>query len=122
MFGSSHCQSQIVLPEEPEVRWDAISISKPRVMQINVIESIDRRYNGKIDKLGLDLLKKMLRMDPAERITAEQALSHAYFNKIQSPFEPHKKSSLIETRFLNDEREAREHSNKGNLHINNFLQ
>lgn len=37
--------------------------------EIHSTESIDRRYLGKMDKLGLDLLKKMLRMDPSERIT-----------------------------------------------------
>ena len=39
--------------------------------QIHAIESIDRRYFGKIDKTGLDLMKKMLKMDPDARITAE---------------------------------------------------
>lgn len=39
--------------------------------EIHVMESIERRYFGKIDKLGLDLLKRMLKMNPAERITAD---------------------------------------------------
>lgn len=37
---------------------------------INTLETLDRRYFGKIDKLGLDLLKKMLKMDPKSRISA----------------------------------------------------
>jgi cyclin-dependent kinase-like len=38
--------------------------------EIHTLESIERRYVGKIDKLGIDLLKKMLKMDPSARITA----------------------------------------------------
>lgn len=53
--------------------------------EIHSTESIDRRYLGKMDKLGLDLLKKMLRMDPSERITPEQALSHPYFSRLATP-------------------------------------
>ena len=48
-----------------------------------------------MDKLGLDLLKKMLKMDPTERISAEQALNHPYFNRISTPFDQNKKSSII---------------------------
>jgi serine/threonine protein kinase len=33
----------------------------------------------KVDQFVLDLLKKMLKVDPEERITAEAALSHPFF-------------------------------------------
>ena len=48
---------------------------------IHNLESIERRYIGKVDKQGLDLLRKMLKMDPKDRITPEEALSHPYFQK-----------------------------------------
>lgn len=32
-----------------------------------------------VDQLAMDLLRKMLKIDPEERITAEQASSHPYF-------------------------------------------
>jgi len=38
--------------------------------EIQTLETIERRYIGKIDKLGIDLLKKMLKMDPSARISA----------------------------------------------------
>lgn len=34
----------------------------------------------KLEKEELELLKKMLAENPSERITAEQALKHTYFN------------------------------------------
>jgi serine/threonine protein kinase len=34
-----------------------------------------------VDKQGVDLLKKMLKMDPSMRITAEEALAHPYFQR-----------------------------------------
>lgn len=37
-----------------------------------------------IGKEGMDLMKKMLKMDPNERITAAEALKHPYFNKLKS--------------------------------------
>lgn len=43
-------------------------------------ESLERKYASKVDKLRLDLLKKLLKMDPAARITADEALRHPYFN------------------------------------------
>lgn len=72
------------------------------------MESIDRRYIGKIDKLGLDLLKRMLKMDPDSRITAEEALAHPYFNRVQTAGEREfKKSSIIDLKTrMNEEYEG----------------
>jgi len=36
----------------------------------------------KLDSDGLDLLDKMLRCNPAERISAKDAITHAYFKDI----------------------------------------
>ncbi|KAF9614853.1 hypothetical protein IFM89_020950, partial [Coptis chinensis] len=38
----------------------------------------------KLDGVGIDLLKRMLCLNPSERITAEAALKHEYFNGAQS--------------------------------------
>ena len=35
-----------------------------------------------LDELGLDLLEKMLKCNPAERITAKQAMQHPYLNDV----------------------------------------
>ncbi|CRH00978.1 cdc2-related protein kinase 5, putative [Plasmodium relictum] len=39
--------------------------------------------NGKIDELGIDLLVKMLKYNPNDRITAADALSHPWFSDIR---------------------------------------
>ena len=41
--------------------------------------NILQKYASKITEQGVDLLKKMLNLDPAKRITASQALKHPYF-------------------------------------------
>jgi cyclin-dependent kinase len=40
------------------------------------------KYCGKLDKDGLDLIEKMLQMDPEKRISAEDALKHPFFNDV----------------------------------------
>lgn len=35
-----------------------------------------------LDRVGLDLLGKMLRYEPGKRISAKQALEHAYFDDL----------------------------------------
>jgi serine/threonine protein kinase len=35
-----------------------------------------------LDELGLDLLDKMLKCNPAERITAKDAMLHPYFKDV----------------------------------------
>lgn len=40
-------------------------------------------YNRNIDNIGLDLLSKMIQLDPSKRISAKQALQHPYFNELR---------------------------------------
>ncbi len=35
--------------------------------------------------LGIDLLERLLQMNPRSRLTAEQALSHPYFSRLHDP-------------------------------------
>ena len=35
-----------------------------------------------LDEVGLDLLDKMLKCNPADRITAKQAMLHTYFSDV----------------------------------------
>ena len=51
-------------------------ISKP--------ETLQKRYLGKIHKSAIDLMQKMLNMNPANRISALDALLHPYFDDIRS--------------------------------------
>jgi len=47
-----------------------------------------RRLTDVVPKLcaaGLDLLARLLDYDPARRITADQALQHAYFDGVDVP-------------------------------------
>jgi serine/threonine protein kinase len=44
-------------------------------------------YNKYLDSIGLDLLSKLLQLDPCKRISAKQALNHPYFDDLdKTPF------------------------------------
>lgn len=60
------------------------------IREIDRFDSLDDRYGSKINSRGLDLLKKLLKMAPEERITASQALKHPYFDTLrEDPFKKH---------------------------------
>lgn len=45
----------------------------------NIIQEI---FDEKISDLGIDLITKLLTLDPSKRITAKEALNHAWFSEI----------------------------------------
>ncbi len=52
---------------------------------VNKIESLDKKYTGKLSKNALSLMTGLLKMDPSERLNGEQALAHPYFDDIRDP-------------------------------------
>jgi len=56
---------------------------------VNQPETLERHYLGKLSKKALSFMKQMLKMDPAQRLTAAEALQHPYFDGIREPqYEP----------------------------------
>jgi hypothetical protein len=47
--------------------------------EIQNLDSIDKKYFGKIDNKGLAFVKSLLKLMPNERLKAEEALNHPYF-------------------------------------------
>jgi len=45
---------------------------------------IAKKYAGKLSKEGVDIMNGLLMMDPAERLTAKQALMHSFFDGIRT--------------------------------------
>jgi len=54
-------------------------ISKP--------ETLEKRYMSSLSKKALSLMIGLLKMNPAERLTGEQALQHPWFDDIRDPQE-----------------------------------
>lgn len=46
-------------------------------------ETLERRYQGKISKLGILLMKSLLKLDPKERISGNDLLMHPYFEELR---------------------------------------
>jgi cyclin-dependent kinase-like len=52
---------------------------------VTKLETLEKKYTGKLSKNALSLMTGLLKMDPSERFTGEQALAHPYFDDIREP-------------------------------------
>ncbi|EGR33623.1 protein kinase domain protein [Ichthyophthirius multifiliis] len=73
------------------VEQKELFIKNPRFLgmkfpEINKPETLERRYLGKLSKKALNIMKGMLKMDPQERITIEEAMKHPYFDEIRDQY------------------------------------
>jgi len=63
--------------------------------EIKKPDTLEKRYTGKLSNNALSLMIGLLQMDPAERLTGEQALRHKYFDGIRDPETEAEISGLI---------------------------
>lgn len=47
-------------------------------------ETLERRYTGKLGRVSLSFMKALLKMDPGQRMTANEALQHPYFEPLRN--------------------------------------
>ena len=52
---------------------------------VTKVETLEKKYTGKLSKNALSLMIGLLKMDPSERFTGEMALAHPYFDDIRDP-------------------------------------
>ncbi len=48
-------------------------------------ETLEKRYLSSLSKKALNLMSGLLKMNPTERMTGEQALQHPWFDDIRNP-------------------------------------
>lgn len=51
--------------------------------EITKPETLERRYLGKLSKKALNFMKSLLKMDPKERLTIDEAIEHPYFDDLR---------------------------------------
>lgn len=47
-------------------------------------ETLEARYAAVMNDVEIDLMKKMLQMDPYKRITARESIEHDYFDNLRA--------------------------------------
>lgn len=60
---------------------------KGKQITTNIEETLQSRYVGKMSNLGIEFMCSLLKMEPRQRPTAEQALRHPYFESLSLPDE-----------------------------------
>ncbi|XP_044587613.1 cyclin-dependent kinase 11A-like isoform X1 [Cotesia glomerata] len=63
-------------------------VSKIPFAQSYPVNNLRQRFSLKLSDNGIELLNKMLTYDPAQRMTAEDALQHTYFTETPLPIDP----------------------------------
>ena len=58
-------------------------------------ETLEKRYTGTMSNKALSLMIGLLKMNPADRLTGEEALRHHYFDDIREPEVAAELSALV---------------------------
>ena len=85
-------------PEQHEIFLKNPRFLGTKFPEISKPETIERRYLGKLSKKALNFMKSLLKMDPKERITAEEAFNHPYFDGIKEKDEEYTVSKATSSR------------------------
>ena len=54
-----------------------------KIPDVGTPETLDLKYFGKMSRQALSFMKGCLQMDPAKRLTAEEAVAHPYFDEVR---------------------------------------
>ena len=54
-----------------------------KVPEVARPETLERRYRNKLSAKALDFMQKCLQLDPNDRMTAEEAVNHPYFEGLR---------------------------------------
>ena len=57
-----------------------------RFPEITKLDTLEKKYMGKISKIGMSFMKSLLCMNPDDRPTALQALQHPYFERFSDDY------------------------------------
>lgn len=60
-------------------------------------ETLEKRYLSSLSKKALSLMSGLLAMNPADRISGEQALQHPWFDDIRNPEDDAQLLNMIAT-------------------------
>ncbi|CAD8081921.1 unnamed protein product [Paramecium sonneborni] len=84
--GDSELQQMILICDNITLNQDNAQVLQNILFQNQLEQKLDQKFmNTIITQDGLDLLKKMLQLNPANRISCHEALRHPFFNNFQEP-------------------------------------
>lgn len=93
-----YCIQKIMGPLIPEQK-EAFQKNKHfiglKFPELSKFETLKKRYLGKIDRLALNFMEKLLCMSPDERMTSAEALKHPYFEGLNEVFQRPQTSSGV---------------------------
>ncbi|OMJ72736.1 hypothetical protein SteCoe_28742 [Stentor coeruleus] len=72
----------MLIPQHQEAFQRKKEFSGLKLPKIQKLESVEKRYQGKIDRNAIEFIENLIQMDPSKRLTASQALQHSYFNDV----------------------------------------
>ena len=85
-----YCIQKIMGPLVPDHR-EAFQKNKHfiglKFPEISKFETLKKRYLGKIDRLALNFMERLLNMSPEKRMTSSEALKHPYFEGLNESFQ-----------------------------------
>ena len=103
-------------PEQKEAYNHHARFKGLKFKETKKVDSLDKRYLGKISKRGMAFMKAILKMDPKERLSSLQALEHPYFEdlrEMEKKEKDMKKSEVIKRESL----EGKQQIGEGNFKI-----
>ena len=72
-----------LIPEHKEAFMKNPHFLGLRFPEVAKFETLEKKYMGKISKVALNFMKSLLCMDPADRLTASEAVKHPYFDSFR---------------------------------------